>query len=563
MSAAENKEEVKYNHANQDQWGEQCGMDFASAKRQSPIDIPKQSAPQKEFPLLKLKNQRKTTWTLENTGNHAKMTIGSDADVPILSGGPMQGEYKFDHFIFHWGDKAGEGSEHSYDGANFEGEIHYQFSAQGEPAEGDDEIVILCLNMKMKSDGGKTSMMMIQEKLPDVSEHKATAEIPNMDFFRIMNACFQESDYFTYQGSLTHPPCTENVRYVVFEKPGEFSNVMFDSFRAFKSEEGEGIAKNHRDQRFELGDRELVRCKHPRRKKSGEKKSTETPAGEPGASGTAPPPGGEPPAEGEGEQQPEDEDKQEEGEGAEGTAAAPGASGAEEGDEEPPADDDAGDEPKESDAADPDAGDEPKESDAADPDAAPEGSAQASEAGEGGEGAEDEEGTAAAKGTEAEAEGEGDEADADGDDAEAEDDAADDKDEEGGEAEGGDEEGDEQEPEGGDEEGEGDENEEKADDEEDGEKEEGDEEGGEGDEEGGEGDEEGGEGDEGGDDDANEEQEAEGDEEEGGDEEGGDDDEKDGSKAEGEEDEEEGGSKKSGEEEDEDDDSKKKKSEDK
>merc|ERR1711879_690194 len=99
------------------------------------------------------KNQRKTTWTLENTGNHAKMTIGSDADVPILSGGPMQGEYKFDHFIFHWGDKAGEGSEHSYDGANFEGEIHYQFSAQGEPAEGDDEIVILCLNMKMKRKG--------------------------------------------------------------------------------------------------------------------------------------------------------------------------------------------------------------------------------------------------------------------------------------------------------------------------------------------------------------------------------------------------------------------------
>merc|ERR550532_2757535 len=182
---------------------------------------------------------------------------------------------------------------------------------------------------------------MIQEKLPEVSEHKATAEIPNMDFFRIMNACFQESDYFTYQGSLTHPPCTENVRYVVFEKPGEFSNVMFDSFRAFKSEEGEGIAKNHRDQRFELGDRELVRCKHPRRKKSGEKKSTETPAGEPGASGTAPPPEGEPPAEGEGEPQPEDQDKQaEEGEGGE-EPAAPGASGAEGGEEEPPADDEA------------------------------------------------------------------------------------------------------------------------------------------------------------------------------------------------------------------------------
>jgi len=559
MSAAENKEEVKYNHANQDQWGEQCGMDFASAKRQSPIDIPKQSAPQKEFPLLKLKNQRKTTWTLENTGNHAKMTIGSDADVPILSGGPMQGEYKFDHFIFHWGDKAGEGSEHSYDGANFEGEIHYQFSAQGEPAEGDDEIVILCLNMKMKSDGGKTSMMMIQEKLPDVSEHKATAEIPNMDFFRIMNACFQESDYFTYQGSLTHPPCTENVRYVVFEKPGEFSNVMFDSFRAFKSEEGEGIAKNHRDQRFELGDRELVRCKHPRRKKSGEKKSTETPAGEPGASGTAPPPGGEPPAEGEGEQQPEDEDKQEEGEGAEGTAAAPGASGAEEGDEEPPADDDAGDEPKESDAADPDAGDEPKESDAADPDAdeKPEGSAADPEAqeGEDGEGAEDEEGTGAAGGTAAEGEGEEDGGDAEGDDG----DAADDKDaEEGAEAEEGGEEGDagdEQEAEGGDEEGEGEG--EGDDDEKDSADAEGDEEKEEQDEDG--------EAEDGGEEDGGEPEKG-GDEEEGGEpEEGGDEEENDGSKAEDEEDEEGSGSKKkSGEEEDEDEDSKKeKKSDDK
>ncbi|XP_075255424.1 uncharacterized protein LOC142348126 [Convolutriloba macropyga] len=326
MSQEQENKAVEYSHANQDQWGELTGMDFETAERQSPIDIPKISAEVQEYPLLKLKNQKKTTWQLENTGNHAKMSITNDADVPVLFGGPFKGEYKFDHFIFHWGSGPGEGSEHSYDGAKFEGEIHYQFSLQGEPEEDQDPTAILCLNMKMKTDGGKTSMMAIQEKLDQVPEYQATAEIGNMDFFRIMNACFAESDYFTYKGSLCHPPCTEDVTYVVFEKPGEFSQTMFNSFREFKNANGEAIQSNHREKIFDSNNRGVTRCKHPRRKKT-EKKSAaaETPAGEPGASGVEPGASGVPPP---GQSQPGEPQEPKES-GAEGEDVEPKESGVE------------------------------------------------------------------------------------------------------------------------------------------------------------------------------------------------------------------------------------------
>ncbi|XP_063724228.1 carbonic anhydrase 2-like [Symsagittifera roscoffensis] len=285
---AEETQPIEFSYSKQDEWAGKCGMDCDTAKRQSPIDIPKSTASVTDDgrPLLQLNQHKKTIWTLKNTGTAAVMSINKEADRPILTGGALKGEYKFDHFTFHWGAKEGEGSEHSYDKANFDGEIHYQFTLQGDPAEGEDPVVILCLNMKMRSDGGKTSMMGIQEKLGEIKEFQASTEIPNSDFLRVIIACFTDSDYFQYQGSLCHPPCTENVTYIVFEKPGEFSNIMFEHFREMKGSDGEPIKSNHREKRFELGDRAVTRTKHVRRKRSDMKSGTkaeEVAPAEPGA----------------------------------------------------------------------------------------------------------------------------------------------------------------------------------------------------------------------------------------------------------------------------------------
>ncbi len=39
-----------------------------------------------------------------------------DGDPPVLSGGPLDGPYKFSQLHFHWGPSDAEGSEHTFEG---------------------------------------------------------------------------------------------------------------------------------------------------------------------------------------------------------------------------------------------------------------------------------------------------------------------------------------------------------------------------------------------------------------------------------------------------------------
>lgn len=46
---------------------------------------------------------------------------------PTISGGPLQGEYEFAQFHFHWGDNDTFGSEDLIDGRSFPMELHMVF----------------------------------------------------------------------------------------------------------------------------------------------------------------------------------------------------------------------------------------------------------------------------------------------------------------------------------------------------------------------------------------------------------------------------------------------------
>lgn len=56
----------------------------------------------------------------------AMLTTNSNTK-PILSGGPLNGEYEFAQLHFHWGDDDNHGSEDEIDGKSYPMEIHFVF----------------------------------------------------------------------------------------------------------------------------------------------------------------------------------------------------------------------------------------------------------------------------------------------------------------------------------------------------------------------------------------------------------------------------------------------------
>lgn len=47
----------------------------------------------------------------------------------------------------------------------------------------------------------------------------------------LADALSSTSSYYTYLGSLTTPPCSENVTWIVLKKPEKFSQAQFEAFR--------------------------------------------------------------------------------------------------------------------------------------------------------------------------------------------------------------------------------------------------------------------------------------------------------------------------------------------
>ncbi|KAL3244269.1 hypothetical protein MRX96_018893 [Rhipicephalus microplus] len=55
------------------------------------------------------------------------------------------------------------------------------------------------------------------------------------------------AEFFTYRGSLTVPPCTESVRWTVFNRPAFISETVLQKFRSLKDYTGtKPLADNFR-----------------------------------------------------------------------------------------------------------------------------------------------------------------------------------------------------------------------------------------------------------------------------------------------------------------------------
>uniref|UniRef100_G1LB40 Carbonic anhydrase n=2 Tax=Ailuropoda melanoleuca TaxID=9646 RepID=G1LB40_AILME len=128
--------------------------------------------------------------------------------------------YIAEQMHFHWGGASSEisGSEHTIDGIRFVAEIHIvhynskykSFAiAQSEP----DGLAVLAALVKVKDYGENTYYSDFIAHLNDIQQPGQSTVLSGLDILDMLPE--NTHHYYSYQGSLTTPPCTENVHWFV------------------------------------------------------------------------------------------------------------------------------------------------------------------------------------------------------------------------------------------------------------------------------------------------------------------------------------------------------------
>jgi carbonic anhydrase len=165
-----------------------------SGEIQSPVNL----APQRTFPRLDF-GYSDSTGEIFNNGHTVEIEITSGANTLALDGVP----YELSQFHFH------TGSEHRIGGRGYDMEMHLvHTSATGTNA-------VIGVFLKRGTDSG--ALAQIFTELPDILEENVHYEVDGS--FNLADFLPQSHAHYRYVGSLSTPPCTEGVEWVILTQP--------------------------------------------------------------------------------------------------------------------------------------------------------------------------------------------------------------------------------------------------------------------------------------------------------------------------------------------------------
>ena len=191
-------------------WGD-LSPEFATCKmgkNQSPVNI-SNNVIEVDLPSVDFKYNMLTPENIVNTGYSIQVNMWSGGEITVDG---MVFELK--QFHFHTPSENTIGGKHAPLEAHF---VHLNEAGEiavvamlFEPGEADRTLATLIKSMPMEV-GQKNKL-------------DATS-LKNMD------SEFTTSNYFRFNGSLTIPPCTEGVRWLVMKRPMTISNSQLEAFQ--------------------------------------------------------------------------------------------------------------------------------------------------------------------------------------------------------------------------------------------------------------------------------------------------------------------------------------------
>lgn len=164
-----------------------------------------------------------------------------DTTISYISGGPFQkgDEYELAACTFHWGKEQERGSEHTVNFKAYPMELHLihwnttQFSSVEEAMEKPGGLAIIALFVQIgRENQGLRSFTDCLESI-QYKGRSVTISTPFNTNCLLPDPMLR--DFWTYQGSLTSPPCCENVTWILFRYPLTVSISQIEDFRRLKN----------------------------------------------------------------------------------------------------------------------------------------------------------------------------------------------------------------------------------------------------------------------------------------------------------------------------------------
>ncbi|KHJ93488.1 carbonate dehydratase, eukaryotic-type [Oesophagostomum dentatum] len=181
----------------------------------------------------------------------------------LFSGGSLAGKYYLRQFHLHWGEADSTGSEHTLDRVHYPMEAHFVHFLEGYDetnvgkVKGAIVVVAVMLQVDNKEDALQSledaiaatnssdsekiftvrdSPMNFTDKKIELQEYSPSVMLPN-----------DTTTFFRYEGSLTTPPCTEGVIWIVLAEPKNVLEEELNFLRQHVTTEGKRLGHNFRE----------------------------------------------------------------------------------------------------------------------------------------------------------------------------------------------------------------------------------------------------------------------------------------------------------------------------